>query len=209
MKKYIYISFFVLFNHFPVHSQISYKGENLTDAQLAEGNQEIITNASTIIDGIMLESQLKSLVKEKELDGVDLIKLTHVLRSGELKTGDTIIVIFRNIAYGTESMYEPNPNGYPSAGFSLNPNDHRSLNCEWFLKEYTGEINLKALNWQNNKVYEFYLTKFGCAIVYFKDYSIKNPEYDVYALFNLKFKTRQEWYNYLKTYDNIKVPEGY
>ena len=42
-----------------------------------------------------------------------------------------------------------------------------------------------------------------------EDGSITDKNYEVWALFGLKFKTWQEWYNYLKQYPDIKVPEGY
>ena len=70
-------------------------------------------------------------------------------------------------------------------------------------------IDLKKLAWPNKKVYEYYKSKYGFTTVYFKDYAVRDTQFDVFALFNLKFKTRQEWYNYLKKQDNIKVPEGY
>ena len=208
MKKYILLSLNILIMSLLANAQMSYRAAyNTTVEQFAEGNKDYISNATTIIDGIRLGCKLKSLVKDRELDGVYLIKLTHVLRSSELKNGDTIIVIFRNTASGTESMHESNYHGYPG-GFSVNPKD-QSLYCEWFLKEYSDTIDLKKLPWPNKKIYEFYKSKYGFATVYFKDQASTEAPYDVYALFNLKFKTRQEWYNYLKQYDNIKVPEGY
>ena len=190
------------------NAQMSYSASyNTTVDQFAEGNKDIITNASTIIDGIQIDAKMKSLVKEGELDGAHLIKLTHVLRSNDLKTGDTIIVIFRNVASGKESMYNSNTTGLPQIFFDVNHDF--SLNCEWFLKEYSDTIDLKKLPWPNKKIYEFYKSKYGFTTVYFKDQAATEAPFDVYALFNLEFKTRQEWYNYLKKYDNIKVPEGY
>ena len=180
---------------------------NTTVEQFAEGNKDYITNATTIIDGIRLEYKMRSLINVGEIDRIDLIKLTHVLRSDFLKTGDTIVVLFGNVGYGNDSMYQSYGQSYPSI-YSENLVD-RSAYCEWFLKEFDGKIDLNRLNWGNKKVYEFYKSKYGFATVYFKDKGFTEAPYDVYALFNLKFKTRQEWYNYLKKQDNIKVPEGY
>ena len=209
MKKYILLSLNILIMSLLANAQMSYRAAyHTTVDQFAEGNKDIITNASTIIDGIQIDAKMKSLVKEGELDGAHLIKLTHVLRSNDLKTGDTIILIFRNVASGTESRYNVNvSSGLPHI-FSINPKD-QSIYGEWFLKEYSDTIDLKKLPWPNKKIYEFYISKYGFTTVYFKDQAAAEAPFDVYALFNLEFKTRQEWYNYLKKYDNIKVPEGY
>ena len=208
MKKNIQILIILIILGHNVEAQVSYKDNNLTDEQLNEGNTEIINKASTIIDARRLDYKIKSLVKKGEIDKAVLLKITNVLRSNELKQGDTIIVIFRNVGYGTDSFYEQYTHGgYPSI-FSQNPQDH-SINCELFLIKNLDKIIINDRNWQNKIVYELYLTKNGYASVYINDDAIADKEYDVYALFNLKFKTMQEWYNYLKKYDNIKVPEGY
>ena len=208
MKKYIQILIILLLLGYIVQAQVSYNANNLTEEQLTEGNQEIITKASTIVDGIRISAKTKSLIKKGEVDRVFLIKLTHIFRSDEIRQRDTIIVILRNIGHGTDSSYEQYIHGgYPSI-FSQSPKDG-SINCELFLTKNEDKIIFSDHNWQNKKVYELYLTKNGYASVYLNDDAIADKEYLVYALFNLKFKTRQEWYNYLKKYDNIKVPEGY
>ena len=107
MKKHIQILIILLLLGYIVQAQVSYNANNLTEEQLTEGNQEIITKASTIIDGIRLNYKTKSLVKKGEIDRVVLIKLTHILRSDDLKTGDSIIVIFRNVAHGTDTINDP------------------------------------------------------------------------------------------------------
>ena len=208
MKKYILLSLNILLMSLIANAQYSTVVRGLTNEEQFEANKEIITNAPIIIDGRKLDCITKSLVKKGEIDRAFLIKLTHVLRSDDLKAEDTIIVVIRNIAYGTDTMYEPYlPNGYPTL-FSQNLTD-RSINCELFLNKNGNEIIMNDNFWQNKMVYELYKTKNGYASVYLNDDAILDTKYVVYALFNLKFKTRQEWYNYLKQYDNIKVPEGY
>ena len=184
MEKYLKCSLLIFLVSYAAHGQISYSASyNTTVEQFAEGNKDYIINATTIIDGIRLEYKMRSLINVGEIDRIDLIKLTHVLRSDFLKKGDTIVVLFGNVGYGNDSMYQSYGQSYPSI-YSENLVD-RSAYCEWFLKEFDGKIDLNRLNWGNKKVYEFYKSKYGFANVYFKDKGFTEAPYDVYAIFNL------------------------
>ena len=190
------------------YSQITSNGSKLSNNERNEGNNDIITNSPTIIHGNMIDSKMKSLIKKGEVDCVYLIQITHIFRSSVLKVGDSIIVLFRNGAEGSDSVFEPRLHSFYPEMFS-EPFPDRKIHCEIFLTEYLNDINFEKLGWGHKKVYELFPSKYGYATVYFKDRANPELDYDVYALFNLKFKTRQDWYNYLKKYDNIKVPEGY
>ena len=164
MKKIIYISHFILLISCQAQAQITYQGDDLNEEQLAEGNQEIITSASTIIDGIRLNYKTLSLIKKGEIDRVVLINLTHIFRSSDLKTGDTIIVIFRNVAHGADTMYEPQlHSGYPKMFSRTLPDTN--IYCELFLTEFTSRVEIGDHLWKNKKVYELYLTKNGYATI--------------------------------------------
>ena len=173
---------------------------------LNEINNKVLKNCAYILDVVVIDDKLQSTQKKGQVDVVVKAKVRHILRGRQIKKGDTIIVVMPDVANGTDSMYMPHSyNGYPDIMFKIN----NELFGELLLQLPSNDFKKDLPEWNGKMVFELYRSNKGFCSIVFQDGSITDKNYEVWALFGLKFKTRQEWYNYLKQYPDIEVPEGY
>ena len=109
-----------------------------------------------------------------------------------MKIGDTINVMIPKVGYGIKGHLIDPPKGDASR-FSYS--DGGGL----FLTKYNSTLKVKE---------EFFVLYPSQSCSCYLTSYIKNEirDYDVVALNGLKFKTKQDWYNYLKQFPDIKIP---
>jgi hypothetical protein len=204
MLKYISL-IFLTFSSCISNAQVGNRQSTFSNTQREEGNKEILATSTTIIDGVKIDQIKKSFFELGKLDLAFLVKVNFSFR-GETKAGDSIIVILKHVANGNDSVYDVPPHQqYPAIFYSCGPN---LACCQLFLQESNEVLIFSRNEWNGRKVFELCRSRFGYAATsYFvKDYN--EISYAVNGLF-LKFITLNDWYNYLKQFPNVNIPDGF
>jgi hypothetical protein len=192
MKKFIII-IALLFNFSSIKAQV------FPDST----SEDVIRNSQFIIEGYSKDVSYCNCYSDDFYDEIIKIKLSSVLRGTNLFIGDTIMLLIPKIG-----------NGKKDFGSMIIPFDNDRVRLR--LANIKGEgfgglfLNLnKALiidkEWANKKLFVLYPSK-TFSSYWPNDFYVENPEFEITALNWLKFKTKQDWYNYLKQFPDIKIP---
>ena len=184
---------------------------NITLAQVISNEEKdaaikkIIYNSSDILSLERIQQVEKSVIASNQLDVLFLAKVTFVFKGKNINLGDTIIILLPNVGSVYDSMKEyPAHSRYPGLWSECNGN---KICCQLFLVK--SERNLENLDgqWKGRNVFELTPSQIGFASVRFRDATFGDKTYEVIALFDQQFKTINDWYNYLRQFGGLNVPE--
>lgn len=181
-----------------------YKGDAVSD--------EILKNAPIIINGYIIETLYCNCFSNEFYDMVIRYKLTEVYRGKNLNVGDTILLLDPQVGNGNK---ETGSLIYISGVQTFKINFSAINGHTLGLKNIVGgggqflTLNKKIIidsNFKNTPLYVLYPSN-TCSC--FLPKSIQNFSDEKYAykgLNGLTFKTKQDWYDYLKQFPDIKIP---
>ena len=181
MKKFIII-ITLLFSFSSIKAQVIH--DSLSE--------DVIKNAPYILEGKTIKSYVCNCISNEYYDLVFKLELSVVLKGKDIQIGDTINVLIPRVGYGIKGHLIDPPKGDASR-FSYS--DGGGL----FLTKYNSTLKVKE---------EFFVLYPSQSCSCYLTSYIKNEirDYDVVALNGLKFKTKQDWYIYLKQFPDIKIP---
>jgi len=192
MKKFIII-IALLFNF------SSIKAQEIHDSL----SEEVIKNAPYIIEGKHVGTSYCNCVSKEFYDFIFRIEVTSYLRGSDIQIGDTIDLLIPRIGYGNKDQ-----------GSIIDPPTGDMSRMRWGRCEKCGcagqflTLNKAPIidkEWANKKLFVLYPSK-TFSSYWPNDFYVENPEFEITALNWLKFKTKQDWYNYLKQFPDIKIP---
>ena len=190
MKKFIII-IALLFNF------SSIKAQEIHDSL----SEEVIKNAPYIIEVLKIGGTICNCFTEEYIDEVLKLKITTIIRGPDLEIGDTINLLIPRIGYGRDGrLFDPATGDDARIKFA----NCKGVGCGGqFLTLNNAPIIDKE--WANKKLFVLYPSK-TFSSYWPSDFYVENPEFEITALNWLKFKTKQDWYNYLKQFPDIKIP---
>jgi hypothetical protein len=167
-------------------------------------SEEVIKNAPYIIEGLNLSTFYCNCLSKEYYDRIIRIKLTDVIRGGgSLRTGDSIFLLIPRVGYKEKfkgSIIDPEEGDAARIRFA----DCFGSGCGGqFL--VLNKIPIIDKEWVDKKLFVLYPSK-TFSSYWPSDFYVENPEFEITALNWLKFKTKQDWYNYLKQFPDIKIP---
>ena len=210
MKKHILA--IILFSTFALKAQITFFPYNVGQILVSkEGSlfclDYTIKKSTCIVEGSIISNEGWYYVKEEnQRYTTKLYKVRHPLLGVDISEGDTILIVLKTDFKGDVETI--------SSRFSKLPNLYGDLRnnfqCLFFMdSDYPitsmpdSLKNYKRVTWITTGI-----GYFGASYVY--NNPIFNGEYAHAVNINgLRFKTFKEWYDYLKKYPGVKVPEGY
>ena len=207
MKKYIYILIIFTLVSSTAFSQIIFtENKHYTDEQLKKSLDSLIKKAHYIFDAslVILNGNLGDSYYVKEENQIYfrwLVKVNFVYKGKDIHVGDTIINIFKQGGKGDKARII-NGNSYLPLIFPLTANNATKESCLLLTESaYPKKINDELAG---KKQMEFIKTDLG----YFAgNYDMEyNPPIAVSFPIAYCLK-RSDWYDYLKKFPGIKVPE--
>jgi hypothetical protein len=181
-----------------------FKGDAVSD--------EIVKNAPFIINGYFIEKIYCNCLSTEFYDLIIKYKLTEVYRGKNLHVGDTILLFNPQVGDGnkeTGSLIDisgvqtvkficPEINGF-TLGLKVNTwggGQFLTLNKDLIIDS----------KFKNTPLYILYPSN-TCSCFAPKSFSnFSDEKYAYKGLNGLTFKTKQDWYNYLKQFPDIKIP---
>ena len=195
MRKYIYL--LSLF--------ISCKSSITAQTNRDSLTENIIKNSQYIIEGEKINSQYCNCLSNEYYDQLISIRLTTVLRGDNIKTGDTILILNPKIGYGNKDS-----GALIDQSESANLSLFRLAHCKGgvgcggqFLSLNKSPIISDDL--KNKKMFILYPSE-TCSCYLPKDTFADDNSYEIIAFDKMKFQTKKGWYDYLKQFSNINVP---
>ena len=205
MKKYIYILIIFTLVSSTAFSQIIFpENRNFTAVQSKKSLDFLIKKAHYIFDASPISVSENYYVKEEnQIYFRWLVKVNFVYKGKDIHVGDTIINIFKQGGKGDKARIISG-NSYLPLIFPLTANNATKESCLLLTESvYPKKINDE---WDGIKQMAFINTDLG----YFAgNYDMEFNTTIAVSFPGMSFLKRSDWYDYLKKFPGIKVPEGY
>lgn len=172
--------------------------------------QHTIENSKYIIEAAPLGCDVYYVAGEDQSYKRMFIKVIKVLRGNDLMDGDTLVGIWKLESKGKLDLTF-RIDDIPQARLWFD--DYQSMSC-LFLRDSPYPVEREQDIWSSKKKVTYILSDMGGGYGQYMEglYTDLEGYKDMAVSFfvaNLFYKTRADWYNYLKQYPDIKVPEGY
>jgi hypothetical protein len=175
-------------------------------------SDEIVKNAPIIINGYIIEKIYCNCLSTEFYDLIIKYKLTEVYRGKNLHEGDTILLFNPQVGNGnkeTGSLIDIS--GVQTVKFNFSAINGQTLG----LKNNVGgggqflTLNKEIIvdsNFKNTPLYILFPSNTCCCFLPKSIQNFSDEKYAYKGLNGLTFKTKQDWYNYLKQFPDIKIP---
>jgi hypothetical protein len=164
----------------------------------------VIRNSSYIVEGVNIGGLYCNCTSDEYYDQIIYFKLNEVLRGYNLNVGDTIKILIPQVGNGNKEVGSIIS---PRTGDALRFNLSHCKGGEGCGGQFLilNDKPIKVKDLQGIKLFVLYPST-TCSCYLPKDIINENQEFEITALNWLKFKTKQDWYNYLKQFPDIKIP---
>ncbi len=164
--------------------------------------ETVINKSQYIIESnFAIGSDYYYIVEDNQLYFRTFIKVKNVLRGTDISEGDTIVAIWKQYGKGNR------PTELPAEDIALPaPWSQQKTESCLFLIENTFPNESNPDKWSNFKKVNFLHCESGYPSAHYDTFLAEKIPVQIMGVI---FNKRSEWYNYLKQYPDIKVPEGY
>ena len=209
MKKYILA--IILFSTFALKAQITFFPYNVGQILVSkEGSlfclDYTIKKSTCIVEGSIISNEGWYYVKEEnQRYTTKLYKVRHPLLGVDISEGDTILIVLKTDYKGDVETI--------SSGFSKLPNLYGDLRNNFqclFFMDSDYPITSMPDSLKKYKKVTWIVTGIGSfGASYNIKGSIRGDDPNAVFINGLRFDSFKTWYDYLKKYPGVKVPEGY
>ncbi len=202
MKKYIFSLLLIIGTCQAFAQPRFYTDDEILFNKTLNVLKDVINKSQYIVEGISIGGDYYYIPEEDQTYFRTFIKVNKVLRGISISQGDTIVGVFPQYAKGQGIQLLPSHSEGPRLWYRYG----YSESCLFFTdNKFTCEP--RADEWSHFKKITYIDSELGYLGAFY-DGTVKGKSIAV-SVEGILFNNKKDWYNYLKQYPDIKVPEGY